>query len=220
MTQIDVKDLLSELRLICRTCPTPVLIQAYVRAARQLCDGSRWLVQTVTGDTVADQQLYSLGSDPYNEIIGLQAAAVTGPAAFVGPLTEGDSAKWDPAEPTARPELYQYVPHGQFALHPTPDAVYSLSMNVVIQPKQGSTTVPDILVVEWDDALQAGALAYLLKLPRQAWTDATRAADEARTFRAAVNAAASSVFALNNPGAKATGRPGPQGSSGRQYLPI
>lgn len=53
MAQTNVIDLLAEVAQICRKAPTPTLIGAYVRAARQFCIGSRWLTVSIAGATIA-----------------------------------------------------------------------------------------------------------------------------------------------------------------------
>ena len=162
MAQIQVLDVMSQVSQICRECPNTVLIQAYVDAARVFCNRSRWLKATITGATVVDKRTYSLGSDPYNEIFGISGIDIEEAVDDTHPLTERVSSKWDTNVENGVPELYQYVPEAQLALHPKPDAVYNLTIGLVLQPKSGVNSIDDSLLVSWEYALQAGALAYLL----------------------------------------------------------
>lgn len=201
MAQQAVIDLLANVAQICRQAPTPTLIAAYVRAARELCLGSRWLVVSITGETVADQQSYSLGGDTYAEIFGLAGITLYKSASDPRPLDESDSALWDPTQPTACPELYQYQPEAQFSLHPTPDAVYDMTIGAVIAPKVGSTSIDDRLVTKWRTAMEDGALAYLRAMPDVPWFNERRAEKHEFEFRRAISQAANIASLGFNAGA-------------------
>jgi len=207
MTQVAIADLIAPVAQRVPRCPTTTLTQAYTDAVRQLCTKSRWYKATLPGATVATTKLYSLGSDVYNEIIGIKAVSVKDGTEW-DPVTESFSGNWDPSEANALPELYQYIPHGQLALHPTPDAAYDLTVSIVLQPKRGSNSIDDSLVVSWDYAFQAGALAYLLRLPAQPWTDKQEAGVQLLLFREWMAKAASHEQRGYNPGAQATDRLG------------
>lgn len=221
MTQIAVLDILAEVRQICRECPESTMVMAYVRAARRLCNKSRWLVVTLPGSTVVGQRIYTLGSDTYNEIIGIKALAVEDPPGRVEPLTEADSGTWDTTQASGVPDFYSYIPEGQFALHPMADKVYPLVASLAVQPKRGAVTIDDSLVVSWDYALQAGALAYLLALPRTPWTDPAGAQVQEGIFRSGMNQATSSAMRGYNAGAAPGAMYGnPSGALRTRILPI
>jgi hypothetical protein len=203
MAQIQVLDIMSEVAQICRGCPNTTLIQAYVSAARMFCNRSRWLRATISGATIVDQKGYSLGSDTYAEIIGISSIEIVETVDDTHPLTERDSSKWDKNDEHDVPEFYQYVPEGQFALHPLPDAIYTLAVGVILQPKSGVNSVDETLVTSWDFTLQAGALAYLLKLPGLPWTDKAEAKVQQAAFDADCFAAHSAQRGYNA-GAKST----------------
>ena len=57
----------------------------------------------------------------------------------------------------------------------------------MLQPKAGVVEIPDDLLVKWDQVLQAGALAYLLSIPGQPWSDANMAMLKQREFQAGIN---------------------------------
>lgn len=221
MSQVPVVDVISEVLQIARECPMTTAVGAYVRAARQLCNKSRWLVATVTGDTVANQQLYSLGSDPYNEIIGIKALSIEESATETHALTEANSGLWDPEHATDVPDFYTYVPEGQFALYPTPNGIYTLHASLAVQPKRGSNSIDDSLFANWSYALEAGALAYLLDLPRTPWTDKAEAKVQMLLFRGYMNQALSSAQRGYNAGAATTDTLGnPSGALRTRVLPI
>jgi hypothetical protein len=220
MAQVSVYDLMGPVAQLVPRCPRTVLVRAYVDAVRQLCLQSRWYKVTVTGSTAALTPIYSLGSDVYNEILGVKAVAVFDGTQDV-PLTERFSGLWDLTIANAMPELYQYVPHAQIAVHPTPDAVYDLTVTAVVQPKGGSNSIDDSLVVKWDQAFRSGALAYLLKLPKMQWTDKQEADRQMLFFRDWISKARSDENRAYNAGAQTTDRLGPQNAQLRsKILPI
>lgn len=201
MAQQAVIDLLPEVAQICRQAPTPTLIAAYVRAARRFCMKSRWLVATISGATVNGTQAYSLGSDTYAEIFGVAGVTLYETADDPIGLAEGDSKQWDPTADAGVPEVFQYLPEAQVALHPTPDATYNMTIGALITPKRGSTSIDDRLVTRWEYELQDGALTYLLALPDVPWSNPELAlkVHEPR-FLDAINRAANAAALGFNPG--------------------
>lgn len=220
MAQIQVSLIIPEVMQICRAAPLGTLVNAYVRAARRFCSRSRWLQRQIVGNTVIGQQLYGLGSDTYEEIVGIAAVRI----ALDGekpPLTESSSSSWDPTDEDGEPELYQYVPEGQFALHPVPAAVYELTINVVVQPKRGASSIDEALATQWDQELQDGALGYLLRLPGMPWTDKPEAAVREARFNQAIHSASINAQRGYNPGAEVTDRTGqPNAAVRTSILPI
>jgi len=154
--------------------------------------------------------LYSLGSDTYNEIIGIEAISIAAAANDTHPLNPSVSSDWDANDLRDTPNRYQYVPHGQFAVHPTPDASYALTVSVILQPRRGSNSLDDSLLINWDYVFQDGALGYLLKLPGNPWIDKTEAALREARFQAAINSATSDAHAGYNAGALPSGAVGPR----------
>ena len=76
MTQVAIIDLLADIAQIARGAPNPTLIRAYNRAAREFCRQSRWLRSALPGVTEAGTLLYSLGTDPDLEVIGIRAVSL------------------------------------------------------------------------------------------------------------------------------------------------
>lgn len=221
MSQVAVLGYLAEVLQICRECPTTVATAAYISAVRIFCQKSRWLLATIPGATIIDTPAYSLGSDVNNEIIGIKAITITEAVDDTHPLTESLSGNWDSNDATGVPELYQYLPEAQFAVHPVPNAVFQLTVTAFIQPKNGSNTIEDSLLVNWDQCFKAGALAYLLALPRTSWTDKAEARVQDGIFTGLCNQAHMSALRGYNAGADTTDRNGgPSAAIRTKILPI
>lgn len=220
MAQVPIINVIAPVAQKCRSCPTPVLVQAYLDAAREWCGRSRWLRATIAGNTIAvpPTRLYSLGSDTYNEIIGITAIDITESVDDIHPLTEKLSSEWDTTEANDTPQFYSYVPEGQFALHPLPDQVYALSVGVVIQPKRGQNSLDDTLLVNWEYAFRDGALAYLLDLQGEKWANPQLALQHKAKFEAACFSGSHVAEGGYNPGALASNALGPRAARTRTKM--
>ena len=135
--------------------------------------------------------IYNLGSDTYNEIIDVQAIAITATANDIRAMEKRSSARFDPNQPAQRPAYFQYVPENQFVVHPKPDAAYPLSISLVMQPRQGSNSIDDVLMNKWSRAFRCGALRDLLRIPGMKWTDQREAARNEAEFLDWMNRATS-----------------------------
>lgn len=223
MAQVPVNELLAEVMQICRECPTSTLVKAYVRAARMLCNKARWLTQNLEAVCEDGVHVYTLTPDPFHEVIGIQAMAIANAVGGTDyePLTEGFTGSWSPNDATELPTEYQYLPEGRFALHKTPGLAYPLIVTAIVQPLASAVSLDAKLVVNWDYALQEGALAYLLNLPRTPWTERAEAQNQEAKFRAHMNQALSSALRGYNAGAETTDRNGStSGGLRTRMLPI
>jgi hypothetical protein len=135
MAQMQVFDVLAPIAQICRGCNTTTLTEAYIHAVRELCRKSRVYTSTLLGATVDAQALYNLGSDAYSEVIGVRAASVLDGTEIIT-LTEKASGTWDANDVSDVPAYFDYVPEAQMALHPTPDAVYPITIALILHPKR------------------------------------------------------------------------------------
>lgn len=191
MNFVNVFDQLPNIAQIVRRCPTITLSRAYVRAYREFCDQTRWLVVNIDGATEEDVAQYNLGSDPLLEILAVRAVQGTytppsGTAQSWG-LAASDPTKWDANRQPAQPMVFTYVPHGQIALYPTPDKVYTLKVAAVVQPKSEAVTqVPDQCLVQYSNEIEAGALGYLLAIPGQPWTNPVEALRFRKEFQSGI----------------------------------
>lgn len=179
-------DVVQSVAQIARRCPTQTLVHAYARAARKLCRESRWYVVNINGQVVANQETYSLGSDPQLEIVGIKAMQITDPRGQAHPVNKSDPTQWRPTTQRGMPRWYAYIPEAGFAVYLKPDRTYPLLVTAQVAPKQGVTHLPDDLLVKWDQTFEHGALAYLLNIPNQPWTDPIQAEANRRAFQAGI----------------------------------
>lgn len=200
---VDTRDQLVNIAQIARRCPTITLMRAFTRSYRDWAGQTQYLRDTVTGATVENQALYDLGSDPYVDITAIyamQGSILNGSTTQYWPLAASDPSLWNPAVNPDQPVRYCYVPQAQFALNPTPNAVYDLTVTIIVQPKEGAVQVPESGLVKYRSGIEAGALAYLLRLPEQAWTNPAQALLEQKRFESSINNARAEVQRAFNTG--------------------
>jgi len=163
---------------------------------------------------------YSLGSDTYNEVCGISGVSIRSSATDGDPLTQSDPTEWDPDDVFDVPMLYAYLPHAQLTLHPTPSAVYTLNIGMVLQPKLNSNSIDDALLVNWSEAFKYGALAHLKNLKGQSWSDPREAEISLGRFTSEINSASSDVAAGYNAGAASSGALGPRNATVRTRMQV
>jgi hypothetical protein len=182
---VSVNDQLVNIAQIVRKAPNITLRRAYVRAMREWCQQTQWLRMTVLGATMASIKDYSLGTDANLDLIGIRAMSGVQNGTTWG-MSPTDSSQWNPNSTPAFPRQYCYVPEGNFALEPTPDQVYTLTISVIVTPKETATQVPADPLVKYSNDIESGALAYLLNIPGQPWTDEAAAARYMREFTSGI----------------------------------
>ncbi len=188
-----ITDLLQEVAQKARRCPNPTLIKAYRDAARRFCVQSRWLRRELEILTEQGENQYDLVPDTGDsmlEIIGVRVITIINPAGNNYRIDPSDPMGWNPAMPPGAPQTWCYVPESEVGIFPTADSGgYTLVCTVECQPMVSVVELPDDLLRKWDQALSAGALAYLLNIHDQPWTNAREARENAILFQAAINSA-------------------------------
>lgn len=216
MSTVDIDTVLTNVRQIVRKCPNIVMRRAYTRAMREWCRQTQWLRITLTGTTIADQKIYTLGSDTNLDVIAIRAMSVSDTGGYAYGIPASDSSQWNPNTQASLPRRYCYLPEGQFALDPTPNTVYGLTVSAVIVPKEraDALTVPAEPLGKYSNDIEAGALAYLLALPGEPWTNPQAAEIHARRFQASINNGKAEVQRAYNTGSVRV-RPRPFGAGMR-----
>jgi hypothetical protein len=201
---VNVRDALPRIAQIVRGCPTPTLVKAYVDAARDFCGQTRWLRdELATFSTTSGDASYTLTpTDAQTTIIGVRLVWATDANGNKWPLGTQDELEWSRNAGPNPPRVYAYVPESEIVLYYTPDAAYSIDVTAQIQPTEDATEVPDILDQKWGRVIASGALAYLLDLPGQKWTNHGMAEKEDRKFKAGINNAKADEQRGYNTGAR------------------
>lgn len=191
MNLINVNDQLANIAQICRKTPTVTLRRAYTRALREFLQQTQWLRLNVPGLLVQNQRQYAIGNDPHFDVIGIFAmrGQRTDPnqKPQFWPIVPSDSSQWDPNNNPGQPCRFQYIGEAQFAVDPIPQQDYDLQVTLILQSKEGATMVPEAPLLKYSNEVEAGALAYLLGIPGQPWSNPAMAAAKDREFRSGIS---------------------------------
>lgn len=190
MNTVDANDQLVNIAQVCRKAPTATLRRAFVRALREWCQQTQWLLTTLDGSTTPNTRQYALGNDPQLDIIGIKAMrasqSLTQGIQF-WPVIASDSSQWDPNMPAGLPVRFCYIPEAQFAVDPIPNNTYGLELTLVLQPKEDAVNIPQAPLLKYSNEIEAGALEYLFGIPGMPWTNVNEAVRYGRAFRAGIS---------------------------------
>lgn len=201
MEFVDTDDQLREIAQIARKCPTATLRRAFISSLRDFCSATHWLRTPVTMTTAGTSSgldgTYQITlPDPQQEqyldviairdhIIGLDETNPSQPIEFK--IRPGDPSQWRVTDNSAQPRWYAYRPEGMFDLNPLPDIVYTLRLPaVILTPKEEARRVPRDILTKYSTPIQAGALAYLLQIPGQPWSNPAGAKDQTQDYKTGI----------------------------------
>lgn len=162
--------------------PEPTIDFAINRAARHFCSLSWFCRRSITITLVDGQASYTLTpADSTNEeIIGVHAV-------------EYDDKPLDPTKPElvetteGTPKEWYTEQYTALVLNPTPDsgvAGETVQVRIAVQPTLSSESVPNDVYREYQQAIADGACAWLMKMPKQPWSDPAMAQKLERQFMA------------------------------------
>lgn len=153
--------------------PDPLIHEALVNAAREFASETLMVRRSLSLQTAANQQTYALQATQEEDVISILSAQGqdlrTPPNLW--PLTPGDPSGWNAFVSPGPPASYAFVPYTSVALFPVPDAVYSITLIVPVQPRIGASVIPDELLRRYDREICDGALAWILGLPNKPWSN-------------------------------------------------
>jgi|GEM_PF-2387043 len=163
-------------------CPEPLFTQHILQAARKYCLKSRvWRPDLDSYDLVDGTKEYTLAptvstvtyAARIDVIVEVRWNSETG-------VTNGDKGaviNW---------RDYSFNPNTNvltFDTAPTDDVTSGLDVQAVLVPHLSASDLPDWVLNNYAEAIQSGALASLLKIPQETWTDKAEAEAQRLDFR-------------------------------------
>jgi hypothetical protein len=152
-------------------CSEPLAQQALVDAAIVFCEESQVIRARLDGfSTVPDQVSYELDAPAQQQVARILEVRVDGRpipmvmAEDVGMISDA----------VGRPmACYTDATGSEFVLRlfPIPDGVYQVQVSAALRPSRDATSVEDDLFNLWSDALVSGALARLMAVPAQPFSN-------------------------------------------------
>ena len=140
-------------------------------------------------DTEAGVATYDLYPDASTETLMILDGSIDGEP--LEPVRRDELARrtgW--SSESGKPSKYLMGPDDETVrLWPTPDAVFSVSLTLALNPTQTSTGIESWFATRYRDGIISGALASLLALPKQVWSDAGLALFHSNKFQAEIRTA-------------------------------
>lgn len=199
---------LSDFNQLIRTylpgAPDPTIEFATRRAARRFCSLSWFARRSISVTLVSGQAVYTLSpTSEDEEIVGVHAV-------------EFDDNPLDPTKPelvntsSGTPKVFYFEPEEALTLNPVPDSGVdgdSISVRIAVQPTRTTSTIADDIVREYEQCIADGAIAWIMAMPKQPWSDPQGAQMMERKFMSQVMRAKESAMRGHMPWGLGVRRP-------------
>lgn len=204
-------DLYPEIRRFVKNCPDLTINYALIRAQRIFCRETNFYQTTLNLPLVNDLDVYQLDLNQNDEVIYIKdvmynnrplqsqrAADVwitqTGDMPFVYIYEPPDLLMLRPI-----PHNVSGVPGGGTTNYPVPQTNQTVHISdsmpdiclvrLVLQPKESSTIMPDVIYRDYKEAVCAGASAWILQQPQEVWSNPQLGVQMQSTFQYGINEA-------------------------------
>lgn len=165
---ISVRDVFPRVLAYAPNAPDPAIREAVLRGARRLCRQTQcWLEWMGPTEPLEGVTRYQLMSPMDAELCAVVASV-----------------------PDDLRAVIQVVSGGMYVTVDFPETPRdAFSIQAAFMPTMEAEHIPALLVAEWDDVLVAGALAFIMDVPKSGWTDHNFAAHQDRLFRQGIGRA-------------------------------
>lgn len=180
----NLSSLYSSVRLYAQQCPDATIDKFLIEAVREFCRESWYYQQTEFINQVVDTASYTLVPANGAEIISVES--VEQDENYLLPLTERDATG-----PNGNVTGFRFEPPNTITIYPTPteSITNGLEVREVIMPPENTTTIPDSVYRNFKETIAAGALANILMIQNEAWTNPELATEKLRQFIIGINKA-------------------------------
>lgn len=188
-TLVDLAEFYDEIARECPGAPDPTLDNTIRHAARELCMRTQiWREDLDPMTTVKNRATYELES-PTDQA---RIVALITARHHDNRLTPKSAVELNALCPTWRDAVSDTAQHfvsdtpTTLTLYPAPSKteVRAITeLRAALQPTYAATQLPGILLEDHIEAIAHGALARLLRIPKQDWTDYALAGEYAALFR-------------------------------------
>jgi hypothetical protein len=153
-------------------CPEVFAAQALVDGAIQFCEESLVLRERQDAFTSqANVASYDVAAPTYQQVARIINVWINGTK--IQPAASEDVGVVDSPSPTTPSTYYTLRGDGTFSLvlYPTPDAAYSVIVEVAYRPQRGALQLQNDLYDLWLDPVTSHAMARVLSVPGVPWSD-------------------------------------------------
>lgn len=160
-------------------CPQLMVDDAIREGCRRFSQDTWQITYDVPAfNTVAGTQSYTLAPPAQHEVFGVKTVVKDGSVPPLSPVTEQTAARYAPAD--GPPSNYWYKTP-KLWLHPRPNLVASLAVEVLIRPTQSATTVDDQFA-EFREAVTCWAKYKLMLVAGKSWYNPGDAKENYATY--------------------------------------
>lgn len=173
-------------RIFVPGAPDPTIEFAVRESARRFCSLSWFARRSISIVMNSGQAVYALSpTSEDEEVVGVHAV-------------EYNEKPLHPTRPelvvtsSGTPTEWYFEPEDSLTLNPTPDAAVTgetMLIRIAVQPTITTETIPEDVVREYRQCIANGAIAWLLNVPKQPWTDQQMGQSMERKFLAQCNRA-------------------------------
>lgn len=176
-------------------CPIPTMDNALRLTARDFCQRTREWRESESFTAQGVINLFDIDTPPGTELVRIISADVDGePLAIFG---RGElPTDWATCTP---PDGLYHVGTTEYRVFPVPAASARITVDSALMPTNTGTGVGDDVFARHAEAIAAGALCRLMKMPRQPWSDINLAGVHASDYERAVHHAANRDFMQTAP---------------------
>jgi hypothetical protein len=190
MTPID--SIIPRIEVMAIGVPYPVAVQAVRDTAIEFCRDSLFLRSSLDAVTL-ESGVYEYDLDPYEgsqaRIVRVFDMWVDGARIYPYSVFDLQRTNEDWQTKEGQPSGYTMLSENKIRLYPIPDAASTLTGYAGIAPTRSATSLDDTLVDRWMDGIVSGALARVIAVPRQPYSDANAAIYHRSVFVSQVQAA-------------------------------
>ena len=190
----NFSDFLAYIRIEAPGCPESLLEQAVLNACIKFCEKTlTWRIEHSPINIVADTKEYALvtGDAAISVVTVIEPIKCNGEKVYQTTKSRlnQDSDKWD--EETGTKAAAYLVSKEPWQLRPVPypseDVAGGIVLTIAVKPSRAATTVPDFLLEDNLEAINAGALGSLLVMPEKKWSNPSLGAHYQSLFNEAVD---------------------------------
>ena len=171
-----LEDFLPSVQPHCPGCPESIILDAIRDACRRFCTDT-WIIKEdiPAGDIDAGIDDYTITPASGRSVVGITSFLYDKREMIPG-KTEAEldilDYGWRTADPGVATAITSPEPN-RVKLNRVPEAtiVGGLITQVATKPTSAATTVDDLLLSDWDQAIKHGALEKLLEIPEKGWSD-------------------------------------------------
>lgn len=175
-----------EIKQLANQCPDVTIDRYILRALRVFCQDSKFYQKTIRINQTDTQMTYPLViANSTDEVIGIESVEQDNRPLY--PLDQKDYSMTFGGIIRG----FQFEPPNLLVIIPTPDQYLEQGIKVrcILQPTEAATTIDESVYRRWKYILQDGALAGILMMQNESWSNPQLAQAKEQVFREGVSKA-------------------------------